>query len=334
MATPPNYQSVPDLDPYTPGAISTHEAWRTSPYGSSPGGSVQKPAFAPKGDVMAPGSTHVIPDRSDLNNGAAGGSTGTTGGYDKVALSSMDQAIKTYESMSGPAKPGGGGGGQNVYTDAQPTDPNDTWRYGSPADKARSGGGGSYSAAPQQRVIAPMKALEAPELPEYKGIGEYKPPEEDESVYKGARREAMGAGMRELREGTREAISSSQSLDNPNARSKFIQQALKGYGQGLEQVAKGASSEARNVAGRKRAEQIDVYRTNYTAKSDVYLKNYQNQINTIAANFASQQNAQTANFNANLDPNTTVRGMGGAPGTSGIPTGQDMYNQMFGGSTN
>jgi len=324
MATPPNYQSVPDLDPYTPGAISTHEAWRTSPQGSSPQTNYSGDAKAPI-PLMNPSYSQFSQTNTKLPDRFS------------VGESSMDRAIKTYESMSGPTDPRSLGGGQNVYTDAQPSDPNDTWRYGSPADKARSAGGGGWSSpsGPAKQTIAPMEAMEAPKMPEYKGPGEYKPPEEDEGVYKTARREAMGAGMRELREGTREAISSSQSLDNPNARSKFIQQALKGYGQGLEQVAKGAASEAKGVAGRKRAEELDVYRVNYQAKSDVYLKNYQNQINTIATNFASQQNAQMANWNANLDPNTTVQGMGGAgQGTNGIPTGQDMYNQMFGGSTN
>jgi hypothetical protein len=150
--------------------------------------------------------------------------------------------------------------------------------------------------------------MKAPELPEYKGVGEYAPPEEDKGVYQQARREAMGPGMRELREGTREAISSAQSLDNPNARAKFIQQSLKGYGQGLENVAAGAAKEGRTEARSKRAEQLSMYKTNYDIRSETYLQNYQNQINTIAANFASKQAAQVTNYNAGLDTNTSVAG--------------------------
>jgi len=313
MATPPNYQSVPDLSPYTPGAISTHEAWKTSPYGSSPQSGYS-------GDAPSP-IPLMNPSVQQFNNTA-------TKVPDRFSVqpSSRQQAIDTYESMSGPPVVRSGGS-QNVYTDAQPVDTNDTWRDELYAERARNQQrSGSYGSGPSQQIVAPMKAMESPELPDYQPT-EYKPPEEDKGVYDTARRESMGAGMRELREGTREAISSSQSLDNPNARSRFIQQALKGYGQGLEQVARGASSEARGIASRKRSEQLDIYKTNYTAKSNAYLQNYQNKINKIANDFVNQQNAQTANFNANMDPNTTVRNQ---TGSSKIPTGQDMYNQMFG----
>jgi hypothetical protein len=196
-------------------------------------------------------------------------------------------------------------------------------------DRAAGGGGGRSgggSYAPAQRTIKPMEAMKAPELPKYEGIGEYTPPEEDEGVYRQARREAMGPGMRALREGTREAISSAQSLDNPNARAKFIQQSLKGYGQGLESVAAGASKEGRTEARFKRQEQLDIYKTNYDIKSNTYLVNYQNQINTIAANFASEQSAQTANFNAGMDPNVTVGG-----GGSDTPAGR-AKDEFYGGN--
>jgi len=312
-----------------PGAISTHEAWRTSPQGSSPQTNYSGDAKATI-PLMNPSWQQFSQTNTKLADNFS------------VGESSMDAAIRTYESIpSGAGTPSRASSGQNVYTDAQPSDPNDTWRYGSPADKmkaAYAGGGGSNSSATaqQKQTVKPMVAMKSPELPEFKVSEQYAPPEEDKSVYDTARREAMGAGMRELREGTREAISSSQSLDNPNARGKFIQQALKGYGQGLEQVAKGAASEAKGIAGRARAEQLDVYKTNYQAKTNAYLINYQNQINTIAANFASQQNAQAMNFHANLAKNTTVQGMdgGSSNNNNGIPTGQDMYNQMFGGSTN
>jgi hypothetical protein len=194
--------------------------------------------------------------------------------------------------------------------------------------RAATGGGGRVgSYAPAQRSVKPMEAMKAPDLPEYKGAGEYTPPEEDEGVYRQARREAMGPGMRALREGTREAISSAQSLDNPNARAKFIQQSLKGYGQGLESVAAGASKEGRTEARFKRQEQLDVYKTNYDIKSNTYLVNYQNQINTIAATFASEQAANVANFNASMDPNVNVAGSGG----SDTPAGR-ARDEFYGGN--
>jgi hypothetical protein len=125
-------------------------------------------------------------------------------------------------------------------------------------------------------------------MPEYRPA-EYKPPGEDPSVYGSERDRVMSQGVRALREGTSEAINQAQSLDNPNARAKFIQSALKGYGQGLENVAAGAHKQATAVAGQKRAEQLDIYKTNFVAKSDAYLVNYKNQVNKIAQEFANQQ---------------------------------------------
>lgn len=101
------------------------------------------------------------------------------------------------------------------------------------------------------------------------------------------------------------------SLDNPNARAKFVQQALKGYGQGLSKVAQQAGKEGRTEAARSRSEELQTYRTNYDIKSDAYLTNYQNEINQIATDFASGQAANVANYNASLNPNVTVAGQGG-----------------------
>jgi hypothetical protein len=191
-----------------------------------------------------------------------------------------------------------------------------SWRNRLYAERAasqnRSYARSTSVAGPAPKNVQPVQAMKAPDLPEYEGIGEYAPPEEDEGVYKTARREAMGAGMRELREGTREAISSAQSLDNPNARSKFIRQSLKGYGQGLENVAAGAAREGRTEARDKRREQLDLYKTNYDIRSDTYLKNYQNTINTIASNFASEQAAQAQNTAMEMNPNLNVVGQGGS----------------------
>jgi hypothetical protein len=134
-----------------------------------------------------------------------------------------------------------------------------------------------------------------PDMPEY-NAPEYNAPDEDPMAYTQARQEAMGPGLRSLREGARESISTAQSLDNPNAS----------YGQGLESVASGAGREARQVAGDKRRDQLDIYRIQHSVQSDTYLRNYQNQINTIAADFAQQQSVAMQNYNAQMDPNVTV----------------------------
>jgi hypothetical protein len=219
--------------------------------------------------------------------------------------------------QSNPAIPEGNTPATNPNWPFGPTDMTERNKlYAERAASAGRNAGGSAGrgTAPAPRTVQPMEAMKAPDLPEYKGVGEYTPPEEDQGVYQTARREAMGPGMRALREGTREAISSAQSLDNPNARAKFIQQALKGYGQGLESVAAGAAKEGRTEARGKRQEQLELYKTNYDIRSDTYLKNYQNQINTIAANYASEQSAQTANWNAGMDPSVNVAGQTGGGG--------------------
>ena len=248
-------------------------------------------------------------------------------GNQDVDLRNLDSYRDTRPNPMGPgamnlADPSTLPAGSRGIYGSGPDTPSQITRSSSSSGGYPSGGGSPYQQPEQQR--APLQAMKTPDLPGYKGIGEYKPPEEDQSVYKNTRREAMGVGMRELREGTREAISSGESLDNPNARSKFIQQALKGYGQGLERVAAGASREGRAEAGRQRSEQLSLYKANYDVRSNVYLTNYQNKVNKIAQDFASEQAVQIANWNAGVDQGAgglqylnSSRPSAGYPGTSG-----------------
>jgi hypothetical protein len=168
-------------------------------------------------------------------------------------------------------------------------------------------------------------------MPEY-NAPEYTPPGEDPNAYKEARREAIAPGLRAMREGTREAISSAQSLDNPNARALFIKQALQGYGQGLESVAAGAGKEARQVAGDKRSEQLDTYRVQHSVQTDTYLQNYQNQINTIAADFAQQQAVAMQNYNAQSDPNVTMASSTPSGPRTAMEAGRALRQQFYPGT--
>ena len=202
----------------------------------------------------------------------------------------IQQAIKTYESMGSYTPNQDPNAGAMYIKQTADGGGIDSWRNRLYSERnatanRRSGGGGGGNVNQNAQAAA---AIPTPDMPKYEAQA-YAPPGEDPGVYNAARAEAMGPGIRALREGTREAISSAQSLDNPNARGKFIKQALQGYGQGLESVSAGASREGRQVAGQKRAEQLDIYRTNYNAKNDAYLKNYQNEINTIATQFAQDQ---------------------------------------------
>jgi hypothetical protein len=185
--------------------------------------------------------------------------------------------------------------------------------------------GGSYvgggGAPGQQGPRDPYQAMKTPDMPEFQGE-EYAPPERDQAIYDEERRKAMGPGMRALREGTREAISSSQSLDNPNARGKFIQEALHGYGQGLESVAAQGDRQATMTADKRQAEAVSMYRTKYEYKRSEDLMNYKSEINTIAADFAAESAASMMNYNAGF---SQEGGAGGTSGTSGARSKSTYY---------
>jgi len=229
----------------------------------------------------------------------------------------LQQAIDIYDRYNQQQSSRSSGGDGEVYVTNYPS----TFKTGQSADEnLGQRGGGAYTRGGQpafQRTIQPLQAVEVPEAPEFKAR-KYKPPEEDPRVYSKARDEAMGPGLRALREGTREAISTSQSLDNPNARGLFIKQALQGYGSGLEGVSSAAGKEARSVAGAKRAEQLNIYNTKYQARSAADKINYQAKVNQMAQDFAQQQQIAQANYQMqfNTDPRFKLPGDTGATGSN------------------
>lgn len=232
--------------------------------------------------------------------GSSGPSNST--GFTQPGQDYLQQAIDTYESMD-PAQEGGTVGytGEGHYLDEYNRNADSMGGDTRRAPSAPYSVGGT--APGQQRPRDPYQALQAPDMPKFKGE-EYNAPERDQAIYDEERRKAMGPGMRALREGTREAISSSQSLDNPNARGKFIQQALHGYGQGLESVASQADRQATMTADKRHAEAVSMYRTKYDYKRDEDLMNFKGEISTIATNFAAESAASIANYNAGFDQNT------------------------------
>jgi hypothetical protein len=128
----------------------------------------------------------------------------------------------------------------------------------------------------------------APKMPDYTPR-EYAPPEEDKGYEKGKRRELMGAGQRELRQRTQEAIVGARSLSNPAARKDFVRSALAGFGSGLESVSRGATGSAATLARQKRADDLTLYNSKFKVLEGADITNYQNEINRIAADFASAQ---------------------------------------------
>lgn len=221
----------------------------------------------------------------------------------------LQQAIDIYDSM-GSKQPQQSYGDSQVHVTNYPstfeTSRSASENMGQRGSSTYTRGGGQPAF---QREIKPLQAIEAPEAEKFKAR-DYKPPEEDPRVYSKARDEAMGPGLRALREGTREAISTSQSLDNPNARGLFIKQALQGMGSGLEGVSAAAGREARSVAGQKRSEQLNIYNTKYQARTDADKINYQAKVNQMAQNFAQQQAVAQANYQMqfNTDPRLKMPG--------------------------
>lgn len=227
------------------------------------------------------------------------------GGATKIPASSgfqqpkgdLTSAIKTYESIGDDYKTQDSnyvydGGGDDQSQDQ------DSWRNRLYAERAAAqSAGGSYYGGQQQadQKKGTFKAIDAPDMPTFVG-DEYAPPEQDSAIYDAEREKAIRPGLRALREGTTEAISSSQSLDNPNARSMFIKRALHGYGQGLEGVAAQAGREATGRADKKYQQQLDIYRTKYEYKRSADLVNYQSQVSQIAQQFAADQQANIMNY--------------------------------------
>jgi hypothetical protein len=279
----------------------------------------RKPAPAPRSDFSAVNVSQQQPLQTRYSTGGNMSSGGRS--YSQFAQPRPDylqQAIDIYSSNQ-TQRPRDNS--REVYV----TDYQDNYNERIANRYVPQGSGGrssTYTRGGQpafQREIQNLQAIEVPEAPEFKAR-EYKPPEEDESIYGKARQEAISPGLRSLRQGTREAISSAQSLDNPTARGQFIKQALQGMGAGLENVASQASREARTVARDKRAEQLSIYNTKYQARSAADKINYQAKVNQMAQDFAQQQMIAQANYQQqfNLDPRLKM------PGDSNTGTGSNL----------
>lgn len=254
------------------------------------------PMPSPRGDISPmPGQTTLPFGGVQATNPYAGGAQvyqdpseilrAATQGYNELAAMREADTRAMMDPRAGAMVPGGG---------APQAEGLDTWRFGSPSDirRARTGGGtggrGGYASTP---------APGAP-IPEFHFSGsldlpDYQPPAEDDEFYKRERSALMGRGLRGLRNRTQEAIISSKSIDNPNARRQFVKDVLSGYGEGLEAVSAEAGREAKAEVGRKRAEEVSIYNAQYQAESQEAKANYDQQLQEELMNWQSAyQNAQ------------------------------------------
>jgi hypothetical protein len=131
------------------------------------------------------------------------------------------------------------------------------------------------------------------EKPDALKYDEYKPPEQDPAVEKQLRQEYMAPGMRQVRQSTQQAIISSRSFDNPNARSMFIQKALEGVGSAVSKIAGTAGREATGEARLQYRDELDKYHKGFQIGMEETRSNWDSAWDTAMMMFQEQskQNA-------------------------------------------
>lgn len=282
-----------------------------------------------------PGADKALQNLSNRYSMQAQAMAGTTpaggGGGAPGAVPGQDAAYDSVKPTGGQPTISGWQGGQYFFPQqesqiSRPTRP----RSGSYSAGRGRATGGTMAAATGPAIPEPTyQAPAAPTLPGYTAR-EYAPPEEDPGYERMKRREAMGAGQRELRQRTQEAIVGARSLANPAARKDFVRSTLAGMGAGLEKVARGAGAEATRAAAAKRAETLRTYEANYRAKSTQDKVNYENKINQILTDYKNkvwgaqqQYGVQRAAYLGQPQANVAA-GAGSTAGTGAIPSFQNM----------
>lgn len=166
--------------------------------------------------------------------------------------------------------------------------------YPSPSRSAGSvratgygGGGGAIAAGSMQQPYKPVEFKAPGQL----SLPEYKPPEYDQGQERQYRREYMAPGEAQARRATQEAIISSKSMDNPNARALFIRNALQGLGGALEKISAGATQQARAEANQRHQNEVAAYVGEWNRKARESQAKYDASWQTAMFNFQEQQTA-------------------------------------------
>jgi hypothetical protein len=166
-----------------------------------------------------------------------------------------------------------------------------------------SGGssGGSYSAG----YDGPIFDRPNLELEEFKSgavldLPDYEPPEYDKGYERQAREEFIQTYKGDLSEAARDAIMSSMSMDNPQARGKIIEAALEGYGDALKETALAGSQEGRNAANEQYGRDINVYNTQFEVASQEIIAKYNQQLQEDMLNWEIRNKEKEASYNIDL----------------------------------
>jgi hypothetical protein len=192
-------------------------------------------------------------------SGSVNTDPGTSGyGYSINRTGSTPQGfVGSYSTPRGnlitigspPANVSGGGGG--------------TQRKASGGSGYRSGvsyGGSTYTGPTMEKPV--LKDVGDLDLPDYT------PPEYDEKLERRLRSEYMAPGMSQVRRATSQAVISSKSIDNPNARALFINQALEGVGTATAKIAGSAGKEATAESHRRYSDELTKYDKGWKVLAD------------------------------------------------------------------
>lgn len=202
--------------------------------------------------------------------------------YNDVAAgyAGMDQEVSTKDQYGNELVPGNYYEGAGYYWGEDPVNystPQQTTQQssggGSSSGGQTSSGGGSSSGG--STYTGPTYEQPTLEGPGDLTLPEYTPPEYDKAEERKLREEYLAPGMQQIRRSTQQAIVSSKSLDNPNARALFINQALEGVGSAVSDVTASATQSAYNAAQQNYANELSKYFTGWQAEVSAAQTQYQ-----------------------------------------------------------
>lgn len=185
----------------------------------------------------------------------------------------------------------GGGGGAGGYVQPQVRDDRISRPTRTPSAPISMG----YMGPTMDKPTLEQAKLKGPGKLKY---DEYKPPERDPREEKALRQEYMAPGMSQVRKSTQQAIISSKSFDNPNARANFINKALEGVGSAVSNIAGTAGRAAGKEARMRYQDEVTKYHTGYQVGMEEAKTNWDAAWQVAMTKFQSQTSANLANYQA------------------------------------
>lgn len=279
----------PGVQPGYDANTRTRDNWQALPgYGQTS----NKQAPAPQRPQGA------IPTERDLDAERAA----TIKGWNDIAAS-YQQDINQIQDQRGSV------GGES-WDDIMAKQKADTWRYGSPSDRYRTGGGGAPSGGhvpyDRSQIIAKPDAPQFQFDQEY-NLPDYEVPAEDKGIFKAAYADATAGYMKEVRNQAMQAIFSARSSQNPNERAMLVEAALSGAGKAYESIGRQGSQYARSEQSRQRAEQIAAYDKQWENKASEIDAKYEKAWQTAVYDFDSQKSQYATDYAAYASQPTDYR---------------------------